>query len=41
MYIITLFPGITIAVAVKAAAAVVAVLSAIAFPKRNEYITTI
>ena len=29
MYIITLFPGITIAVAVKAAAAVVAVLIAI------------
>ena len=41
MYIITLFPGITIAVVVKVAAAVVVVLIAIAFPKRNEYITTI
>ncbi len=41
MYIIILFPGITIAVVVKVAAAVVVVLIAIAFPKRNKYITII
>ena len=41
MYIITLFPGITIAVAVKVVAAVVAALIAIATSPDNVRITSI